>query len=131
MNKNKPQERNDELNWVTLPEGTILIKVDMKAEFIWGLDADTGVLIILDLDRGSRSVTNDAENVLTTIREHMGADAFDALSAIIYRDSMRMFDGLLFSPGNPARADFYGIQKEGLTEAIARALELEKGSLIK
>ena len=131
MNRNKPQEENDELNWVTLPEGAILIMVEMRAEIIWGMDDDTGVLIILDLDRGSRSVTNDAVNVLTDIREQMGADAFDVLQAIIYRDSMKMFDGLLFSPGNPASADFYGIQKEGLTEAIARALELEKGALIK
>ena len=52
MEKNKPQEGNEELNWVTLPEGTILIKIDMRAEIIWGLDDDTGVLILPRFGQG-------------------------------------------------------------------------------
>jgi hypothetical protein len=50
------------------------------------------VLVIIDLDLGNRSVTNDAENVLAKIEAAEGRSFTGA--PILYRDSMRFWDGL-------------------------------------
>jgi hypothetical protein len=48
------------------------------------------VIALTDLDRG-RSITNDAEQVVATLREHLGdLDRF----RIIYRDSEGRWDGI-------------------------------------
>jgi hypothetical protein len=60
------------------------------ADFSYVLDR--GVLKIWDLDLGNRSVTNDAENVLTKIEDTEGRSFVG--SKIMYRDSMGFGDGL-------------------------------------
>jgi hypothetical protein len=54
------------------------------------------VIAIIDLDQGSKSVTNDMENVLDDIRAQIGD-----LSgySVIYRDSMGRWDGVRFQRG--------------------------------
>ena len=60
------------------------------SDFTWELRND--VLVIVDLDKGNMSVTNDIHRVWQYIREQIGTIAFDGLKAVIYRDSDGYFD---------------------------------------
>jgi hypothetical protein len=65
------------------------------------------VLLIVDLDQGNRSVTNDMENVLATIAHREGL-TFAALEEyhIAYRDSDQIWDGVDISTGS---VSFYSL----------------------
>jgi hypothetical protein len=49
------------------------------------------VILIEDLNLGGKSVTNDIENVVSTISKTEGIDTKDYM--IVYRDSMGIWDG--------------------------------------
>jgi hypothetical protein len=49
------------------------------------------VLVIMDLDLGGRSVTNDIENVVAEIEQRQHINAKEYL--VVYRDSMGNWDG--------------------------------------
>jgi len=62
------------------------------SDFTWEIRKN--VLVIVDLDMGNMSVTNDIHRVWRYIREQIGIIAFDKLKAVIYRDSDGYFDGV-------------------------------------
>jgi hypothetical protein len=53
-------------------------------------------LVIIDLDIGGLSVTNDIENVLERIKDNLSGNLPDN---IIYRDSDLRYDGVLYKDG--------------------------------
>jgi len=61
-----------------------------QSDFTWEIRKN--VLVIVDLDLGNQSVTNDIRRVLRYIREQIGIITFDELKAVIYRDSDGYFD---------------------------------------
>lgn len=67
------------------------------------------VVVIIDLNLGGRSVTNDIENVL----ESIGKDVELADKKIIYRDSCGVFDGVTLDAKR-----FYPINKRSLDDAL-------------
>lgn len=76
------------------------------------------VIAIIDLDQGSKSVTNDMEHVLDDIRAEIGD-----LSgyAVIYRDSMGRWDGVRLERG---LVKFYSLNETDPERASARLLHL-------
>lgn len=76
------------------------------------------VIAIVDLDQGSKSVTNDMENVLDDIRAEVGD-----LSgySVICRHSMGRWDGVR-QPGR--LVEFYPLGETDLEQAAARLLHL-------
>lgn len=59
-----------------------------------GVD-DIPMLMIVDLDRGGMSVTNDIENVLADLQIRMQEKGLNLRDmAIIYQDSMKHWDGI-------------------------------------
>ncbi len=104
----------------------------MKARHSYGIPADfeysviDDVLVITDLDMGGKSVTNDAESVLETIRENYeNAGGFSVMPEhIIYRDSDGIYDGMtpgFDSKGNVALVKFYPIRSDDLKRAVREA----------
>lgn len=67
------------------------------------------VVVIVDLNQGGRSVTNDIDNVLASI----GKDVDLADKKIIYQDSCGVFDGVTLDAKR-----FYPINKRTLQEAM-------------
>lgn len=63
-----------------------------QSDFTWEIRKN--VLVIVDLDMGNMSVTNDIHRVWRYIREQIGIIAFDELRAVIYQDSDGYFDGV-------------------------------------
>lgn len=60
------------------------------SDFTWEIRKN--VLVIVDLDMGNMSVTNDIHRVWRYIREQIGIITFDELKAVIYQDSDGYFD---------------------------------------
>jgi len=58
---------------------------------------DNGFLVIIDLDLGNRTVTNDMHNVIDTLAEK----GFDLHKMkVIYRDSSGLYDAVLINDDN-------------------------------
>lgn len=76
------------------------------------------VITIIDLDQGSKSVTNDIENVLDDIRAELGDLAG---YAVIYRDSMGRWDGVRLVGSS---VEFYALNETDEDRAAARLLHL-------
>lgn len=66
-----------------------MIRKPIRADYTYTIE--TNVISIIDLDLGSKSVTNDIENVLDDIRTELGDLAG---YSVIYRDSMGRRDGV-------------------------------------
>lgn len=64
--------------------------------------ADGGFMVIIDLDLGNRSVTNDLNNVVDTLVEK-GYNLYEM--KVIYRDSTGLYDAVLINADNT----LYGI----------------------
>jgi len=79
------------------------------------------VIAIIDLDQGSKSVTNDIENVLDDIRAELGDLAG---YAVIYRDSMGRWDGVRLVGSS---VEFYALNEADGERAAARLLHLLPG----
>lgn len=101
----------------------------MKAKHSFGAAADfdykviDGVLVIEDLNQGSKSVTNDAESVVQTIYDEF-LRRFEAFpKVIVYRDSDGMYDGMSvkFAGSHVERVAFYAIQTTNRSSAIEKA----------
>lgn len=76
------------------------------------------VIAIVDLDQGSKSVTNDIENVLADIRTELGDLAG---YAVIYQDSMGRWDGVR-QKGHSV--EFYSLNERDQQQAASRLLHL-------
>jgi len=86
------------------------------------------VLIFVDLDSNNApSVTNDAGWLLHHKRDELGPEIFDALTAVIYRDSDCVFDGLLYDP-HKRTVEFYPIRLTCEREAVVKAREMHRGA---
>ncbi|MBC3795105.1 hypothetical protein [Spirosoma utsteinense] len=79
------------------------------------------VIAIVDLDQGSKSVTNDIENVLDDIRTEIGDLAG---FAVIYRDSIGHWDGVRLEGSS---IGFYPLNETDGERAAARLLHLLPG----
>jgi len=95
---------------------------------IWSHHFNSGVLVIIDEGTSARSVTNDAERVLESLRAELGAAKFDRLPAVIYQDSMGDFDGMLYDPVR-RDASFYPLRATTEAEAVAAALARDEGTI--
>lgn len=76
------------------------------------------VIAIVDLDQGSKSVTNDMENVLNDIRSELGDLAG---YAVIYQDSMGRWDGVRLAGRS---VEFYSLNETDPERAASRLLHL-------
>ena len=76
------------------------------------------VIAIVDLDQGSKSVTNDMENVLDDIRADIGDLAG---YAVIYQDSMGRWDGVRLTGRS---VEFYALNEPDQQRAASRLLHL-------
>ena len=72
------------------------------------------VLCIADND-GSKSVTNNTENVLNEIKESLNAGGLRMPDTVIYKDTEGNWDGIEYDGSN---ATFYLLHTRSLTEAI-------------
>ena len=80
-----------------------MIRLDGRMVYVEGLASDWlaieaggagDTIVIIDLDRGGRSVTNDIEAVLATLDDQLGGLGD---RPVIYRDSEGLWDGVLHS----------------------------------
>ena len=78
----------------------------------------TSVLVIIDLDQGGMSVTNNVEAVVKSIAAELGEDIYK--KPIIYKDSMGIYDGI---DGTYLAGPFYHIGEKDETRAAAKAAE--------
>ena len=84
----------------------------MNSDYIYFIKGK--VLIIEDSDLGNLSVTNDIQNVLTSIKKDL-----DFLpETIIYRDSEGNFDGVEHEQGTFKR--FYSVNESELEKALEK-----------
>lgn len=83
------------------------------------------VLVIYDLNRGARSVTNDMENVLKNISKENPGREIDSRTLIVYQDSMGRFDGVKWLKSQD-RAEFIALQVLTEKEAIAKIIQHAK-----
>ena len=79
---------------------------------------ETSVLVIIDLDRGGMSVTNNVEAVVKSIAAELGEDIYKR--PIIYKDSMGIYDGI---DGTNLASPFYHIGETDEARAAAKAAE--------
>lgn len=93
-----------------------MIRKPFRADYTYTIEGN--VIAIVDLDLGSKSVTNDIENVLEDIRAELGDLAG---FAVIYRDSMGRWDGVRLKNGS---AYFYSLNESDQQQAQARLLHL-------
>ena len=87
-----------------------------RADYTYTVEGS--VIAIIDLDQGSKSVTNDIGNVLDDIRAEIGDLAG---YAVIYRDSMGRWDGVRLIGSS---VEFYALNETDGEQAAARLLHL-------
>ncbi|WP_020396613.1 DUF6011 domain-containing protein [Thiolinea disciformis] len=86
----------------------------------FSVDVVQGVICIIDLDQGGKSVTNDMENVLATVHRDYDLDVFN--DPVIYRDSLGVWDGVSVATGQRYyHAGFYSLNELDRTTAILKA----------
>ena len=67
----------------------------LRADYTYTIER--GVICVVDLDKGNRSVTNDIENVLAEIAIKEGRSIIN--TPVIYRDSDMVWDAVEGYPG--------------------------------
>lgn len=87
-----------------------------RADYTYSVEGS--VVAIVDLDQGSKSVTNDMENVLDEVRSELGSLAG---YAIIYRDCRGIWDGVRLGQRG---VEFYALNETDGQRAAARLLHL-------
>ncbi|WP_229374392.1 hypothetical protein [Fibrella rubiginis] len=87
-----------------------------RADYTYTIEGT--IIVIVDLDLGNRSVTNDIENVLDDIRLKIGDLAG---YSVIYRDSMSRWDGVRLVGRT---VYFYGLGETDKESAMNRLLHL-------
>lgn len=92
----------------------------MKSDFTYHTRQinGTSVLVIVDLDRGGMSVTNNIEAVVKSIAAELGSDVYKM--PIIYKDSMGIYDGI---DSSNVASPFYSIGETDEARAAAKAAE--------
>ena len=92
------------------------MKPPFRADYTYTVEGS--VIAIVDLDQGSKSVTNDMENVLDDIKAEIGD-----LSgySVIYRDSMGRWDGVRLAGRS---VSFYSLNETEPERAASRLLHL-------
>ncbi|SFF34009.1 hypothetical protein [Spirosoma endophyticum] len=87
-----------------------------RADYTYTVEGS--VIAIVDLDQGSKSVTNDMDNVLDDIRAELGD-----LSgySVIYRDSTSRWDGVRLVGRS---VEFYSLNETDPERAASRLLHL-------
>ena len=78
----------------------------------------TSVLVIIDLDQGGMSVTNNVEAVVKSIAAELGPVVYRM--PIIYKDSMGIYDGI---DGSNLASPFYSIGETDEVRAATKAAE--------
>lgn len=78
----------------------------------------TSVLVIIDLDQGGMSVTNNVEAVVKSIAAELGPVVYRM--PIIYKDSMGIYDGI---DGSNLASPFYSIGETDEARAATKAAE--------
>ena len=79
------------------------------------------VLVIIDLDKGGMSITNNMAAVVTNIAADMGVDYRLLAMPIIYRDSMGEYDGVHLH--DTGAVTFYPLHTQNEFEAIQASLQ--------
>jgi hypothetical protein len=92
------------------------MKTPFRADYTYTVEGS--VIAIVDLDLGSKSVTNDMENVLDDIRAELGDLAG---YAVIYQDSMGRWDGVRQKGYS---VEFYALNELDQQQAASRLLHL-------
>lgn len=88
----------------------------IRADYSYTIEDN--VIAVIDLDLGSKSVTNDIEKVLEDIRAELGTLAG---YAVIYRDSMGRWDGVRLIGKS---VEFYSINESTQEQAQSHLLHL-------
>jgi hypothetical protein len=78
-------------------------------------------IVITDLDKGNKSVTNDIDYVIRQLYQQADLRQRIEHSKILYRDSMKKYDGIKIKDGR--FFSFYSIQEKELKEAIKKAFK--------
>lgn len=65
-------------------------KLAAKSDYSWGIDTD--VVWIRDLDNGGMSVTNNIQNIINHLSEHLPIKEY----RLMYCNSLGKWDGLKF-----------------------------------
>lgn len=92
------------------------MKSPFRADYTYTVEGS--VVAIIDLDQGSKSLTNDMENVLDEIQAELGSLAG---YSVIYRDSMGRWDGVRLERG---LVEFYSLNETDPERAAARLLHI-------
>ena len=94
-----------------------------KVDYVWHTLDD--VLVITDLNRGGRSVTNGIHAVLAEIGAEL-VGGWDVVNHVIYRDSCGIYDGVVIN----AQGEFKGFFSIGekSEEAAVRRLKTSGGN---
>ncbi len=92
------------------------MKTPFRADYTYTVTGS--VIAIIDLDQGSKSVTNDMEQVLDEIQAEIGSLAG---YSVIYRDSMGRWDGVRLERG---LVEFYSLNETDPERAAARLLHI-------
>ena len=87
-----------------------------RADYTYTVEG--GVIVIVDLDLGGKSVTNDIDNVLDEIQAELG---YLSGYSVIYRDSSGRWDGVRVKGG---LVHFYSLNETNPEQAAARLLHL-------
>jgi len=82
-----------------------------------------GVLVIIDLDIGGMSVTNNIDAILRQISEEQGVDLIKHAVPIVYRDSEGHFDGVRASKKG---ARFYPLSRQPVLDVESAVNLLKK-----
>lgn len=97
-----------------------------RSEYDWGITSHGDILYITD-EGGLKSVTNDMENVLADISEHVVLDELQDLK-IIYRDSMGIWDGVNISFGENHSIkgiSFYPVTEKNFGRACEKVMSMD------
>ncbi|WP_110721425.1 DUF6011 domain-containing protein [Thiolinea disciformis] len=109
---------------------TIKNKKDVEPELFGGSNFVfyhlEGVLCIVDLDTGGKSVTNDMENILARLQNENGIDLY--AQPIMYRDSLKIWDGVQVHPVGKRTfyTSFFSLNERDENAAIAKVKAMQE-----
>ncbi|GEO05520.1 hypothetical protein AAE02nite_31840 [Adhaeribacter aerolatus] len=88
-------------------------KLAAKSDYTWGIDTD--VVWIRDLDNGGMSVTNNIQNIINHLSEHLPIKEY----RLMYGDSLGKWDGLKFI-GSGLKVDFFSLNEMDYHKVIQK-----------
>jgi hypothetical protein len=104
--------------YTVFPDHGVLppVRIRSKADYL-AYYFPSHLIVIIDLDKDSVSVTNDAENVVYDVNKSFHLGNFIADCIVLYRDSMGTWDQLLIDK-NGKFAGFESVNRERLVDAV-------------